>query len=227
MTMSLSRRLALLDWASRAGAWVVEDDYDSEYRYEGRPLASLQGLDADGRVIYLGTFSKVMFPSLRLGYMVVPAELVDAFIAARAVAGRHSPTVEQAVLTDFMEEGHFGRHIRRMRTLYRGRQAALIEALRREAGDLVEAEPSDAGLHLTAWLPEGLDDKEVARAAAARGVESRPMSSFYAQGCGRPALLLGYAAFDRGQLRHGAARLYAAARACLGGRRAQARRSAC
>jgi GntR family transcriptional regulator/MocR family aminotransferase len=227
VTMSLPRRLALLDWASRAGTWIVEDDYDSEYRYEGRPLASLQGLDADGRVIYLGTFSKVMFPSLRLGYMVVPAELVDAFVAARAMAGRHSPTVEQAVLTDFIEEGHFGRHIRRMRTLYRERQAALIEALRLEAGDLVEAEPSDAGLQLTAWLPEGFDDQRLAREAAARGVESRAMSSFYAQRRGRPALLLGYAVFDRGQLRHGAAQLYAAARACLGVRRGQARRSGC
>ena len=114
MTMSLPRRLALLEWASRASAWVIEDDFDSEYRYEGRPIASLQGLDTDGRVVYIGTFSKFLFPSLRLGYIVAPPALVDALIFARAMAGRHSPSVEQAILTDFIEEGHFGRHIRRM-----------------------------------------------------------------------------------------------------------------
>ncbi|HEX8292851.1 MAG TPA: PLP-dependent aminotransferase family protein [Pyrinomonadaceae bacterium] len=219
MTMSLPRRLALLDWAGRAGAWVVEDDFDSEYRYEGRPLASLQGLDNDGRVVYVGTFSKFLFPSLRLGYIVAPAGLVDAFIAARAMAGRHSPSVEQAVLTDFIEEGHFGRHIRRMRTLYRERQMALVGALKEEAGDIVEVEPSDAGIQLAAWLPEGLDDREVSRAAAARGVESRPMSSFYAGEPGRAGVELGYAAFNEAQIRQGVVQFSAAVRACLSARR--------
>ena len=223
MTMSLPRRLALLDWASRAGAWVVEDDFDSEYRYEGRPLASLQGLDRDGRVVYVGTFSKFMFPSLRLGYIVAPPNLVDAFVAARAMAGRHSPSVEQAVLTDFIEEGHFGRHIRRMRTLYRERQMLLVAALRSEAGGLLEVEPADAGIQLTAWLPEGLDDREVAREAAARGVESRALSSFYAGEPGRAGLELGYAAFDEGRIRRGAVRLSAAVRACLDARRGDRR----
>jgi GntR family transcriptional regulator / MocR family aminotransferase len=226
MTMSLPRRLALLDWAGRAGAWIVEDDFDSEYRYEGRPLASLQGLDDDGRVVYVGTFSKFLFPSLRLGYVVAPASLVDAIVAARATAGRHSPSVEQAILTDFIEEGHFGRHIRRMRTLYRGRQAALVEALRREAGDIVYVEPSDAGIHLTAWLPEWMDDREVARESIARGVEARPMSSFYAAGKGRPGIELGYAAFDEEKIRRGAARLAEAVRACADFRRRSARRRA-
>jgi GntR family transcriptional regulator/MocR family aminotransferase len=225
MTMSLPRRLALLDWASRAGAWVVEDDFDSEYRYEGRPLASLQGLDTDGHVVYVGTFSKFMFPSLRLGYIVAPPNLVDAFVAARAMAGRHSPTVEQAVLTDFIEEGHFGRHIRRMRTLYRERQMFLVEALREEAGDIVEVEPADAGIQLAAWLPEGLDDREVSREAAARGVESRPMSSFYAGEPGRAGVELGYAAFNEAQIRKGAAQFSAGVRACLAARRREARRA--
>src|SRR5215211_5883732 len=126
--MSLSRRLALLDWARRAGAWVLEDDYDSEYRYAGRPLAALQGLDTDGRVIYLGTFSKVLFPALRLGYLVVPPDLVDAFVNARALLDRHSPILEQVVLADFIAEGHFLRHIRRMRALYAERQAVLLAA---------------------------------------------------------------------------------------------------
>jgi GntR family transcriptional regulator/MocR family aminotransferase len=226
MTMSLPRRLALLDWASRAGAWVMEDDFDSEYRYEGRPLASLQGLDTDGRVVYIGTFSKFLFPSLRLGYIVAPPNLVDAFVAARAMAGRHSPTVEQAVLTDFIEEGHFGRHIRRMRTLYRERQTFLVEALRREAGDTVEVEPADAGIQLTAWLPEGLDDKEVSRAAAERGVESRPVSGFYAGKPGRAGVELGYAAFNEAQIRKGAAEFAAAVRSCLNALRKGGRRRA-
>ena len=226
MTMSLPRRLALLDWASRAGAWVVEDDFDSEYRYEGRPLASLQGLDNDGRVVYVGTFSKFMFPSLRLGYIVAPPALVDAFIAARAMSGRHSPSVEQAVLTDFIEEGHFARHIRRMRTLYSARQAALVEALRKEAGGMLEVEPSDAGLQLTAWLPEGLDDREVSREAASRGLESRPMSLFYAGEPGRAGVILGYAAFNEREIRRGAVEFAAAVRACLGARQGDRRQRA-
>jgi GntR family transcriptional regulator/MocR family aminotransferase len=226
MTMSLPRRLALLGWASRAGAWVMEDDFDSEYRYEGRPLASLQGLDNDGRVVYVGTFSKFLFPSLRLGYIVAPPALVDAFIAARAVTGRHSPSVEQAVLTDFIEEGHFGRHIRRMRTLYRERQTLLLEALRREAGDILEVEPSDAGIQLVAWLPEGIDDTQVSREAAARGVEARPMSIFYAQEPRRAGLDLGYAAFNEREIRRGAAQLSAAIRSCLRSTRLAARRRA-
>ena len=217
-TMSLARRLALLEWAGRGGAWVIEDDYDSEYRYEGRPLASLQGLDRDGRVIYIGTFSKVLFPSLRMGYMVVPAGLVGAFTAARAVVGRHSPSVEQAILADFIGEGHFGRHIRRMRALYAERQALLIGALRREAGDLVDVGPAPAGIQLAAWLPEGLDDREVAREAAARGVVARPLSFFYAGTPARPGLELGYAAFGEREIREGAARLSAAIRACAGRR---------
>ena len=224
--MSLPRRLALLEWASRAGAWVMEDDFDSEYRYEGRPIASLQGLDNDGRVVYVGTFSKFLFPSLRLGYIVAPPALIDAFLAARAIVGRHSPSVEQAVLTDFIEEGHFGRHIRRMRTLYAERQALLLDALRKECGDLLEVEPSAAGIQLVAWLPEGLDDKEIAREALARGVEARAMSTFYAGGSPRGGLELGYAAFNKHELRRGAAQLSAVIRACMETRRRERRRRA-
>jgi GntR family transcriptional regulator/MocR family aminotransferase len=219
MTMSLARRLALLDWASRASAWVVEDDYDSEYRYEGRPLSSLQGLDNDGRVVYVGTFSKFLFPSLRLGYIVAPLALVDALVAARSIVGRHSPSVEQAILTDFIEEGHFGRHIRRMRTLYRARQMMLVEALKRECGEAVEVEPSDAGIHLVASLAEGLDDREVSLEAAARGVDARPLSDFYAVKPGRGGLELGYAAFNRQEIRRGAAQLSKAILACSGASR--------
>jgi GntR family transcriptional regulator/MocR family aminotransferase len=226
MTMSLPRRLALLEWASRAGAWVMEDDFDSEYRYEGRPVASLQGLDTDGRVVYIGTFSKFLFPSLRLGYIVAPTDLVEAFISARAMLGRHSPSVEQAILTDFIEEGHFGRHIRRMRTLYAERQRFLIEALDRECAGLLEVEPLAAGIQLVAWLTEELDDKEVVHEAARRGVEVRAMSNFYAGKPPRAGLELGYAAFNRSEIRRGAQQLAHAIRSCIEAKRREKRRRA-
>ena len=126
MVMSLSRRLALIEWARANDAWIIEDDYDSEFRYSGRPLASLQGLDRDGRVIYVGTFSKTIFPALRLGYAVVPENLIDVFTTARALADSHSPSIDQAVLTDFIADGHFARHVRKMRLLYEERQEILV-----------------------------------------------------------------------------------------------------
>src|SRR5204863_3642283 len=141
VTMSLARRLSLLEWARERGAFVIEDDYDSEFRYAGRPLAALQGLDRDGRVIYLGTFSKVLFPSLRLGYLIVPPDLSAAFARARAAADRFACTLTQAVVADFIAEGHFARHIRRMRTLYAARQEALVRAVRRELGGVIDVEP--------------------------------------------------------------------------------------
>jgi GntR family transcriptional regulator/MocR family aminotransferase len=207
VTMSLARRLALLEWAGRADAWVLEDDYDSEYRYAGRPLAALQGLDADGRVIYLGTFSKVLFPSLCLAYLVVPADLVDAFVAARMLVNRHSPSLEQAALTDFIVEGHFMRHIRRMRGLYAERQAALVDAAARELAGLIEVAPREAGLHLVGWLPAGADDRAASRAAAAHGVEAPPLTPFSVRPAPRPGLLLGYAAVNEAEIRVGAQRL--------------------
>jgi GntR family transcriptional regulator/MocR family aminotransferase len=213
VTMSLPRRLALLEWASRASAWVLEDDYDSEYRYAGRPLAALQGLDSEGRVIYLGTFSKVLFPSLCLAYLVVPADLVDAFVAARMLVNRHSPSLEQAALTDFIVEGHFMRHIRRMRAFYAERQAALVAAAERELAGLLAVTPSEAGLHLVGWLPDGADDRAAARAAAAHGVEAPPLTPFGIRPVPRPGLLLGYAAVDEAAIRTGARRLAGALRA--------------
>ena len=207
VTMSLARRLTLLDWANRSGAWILEDDYDSEYRYSGRPLSSLQGLDAGGRVIYLGTFSKVLSPALRLGYLVVPPDLVDAFVAARALIDRHSPQMDQVVLAEFMAEGHFARHVRRMRLHYAERRDALIEAVGRELEGLIEVGPADAGLHLVAWLPEDTDDREASRRAAARGVETAPLAAYCIEAALRPGLLLGYAAVSEEEIREGARRL--------------------
>jgi GntR family transcriptional regulator/MocR family aminotransferase len=213
VTMSLARRLALLEWASRSGAWVIEDDYDSEYRYAGRPLAALQGLDKDGRVIYLGTFSKVLFPSLRIGYIVVPPDLVDAFAAARGVLSRFTPSMDQAVLADFINDGHFARHIRRMRTLYAERQAVLVEAARRELDGLLEVNPHEAGIHLVGWLADGADDREASKAASEAGVDAQALSSFSIKHRSRGGLLLGYAGYDERQIRVGVRKLATALRA--------------
>lgn len=211
-TMSVSRRLELLAWASRTGAWVLEDDYDSEYRYTGRPLEALQGLDAEGRVIYLGTFSKVLSPALRLGYLVVPPDLVDPFSAARELTDRHSPLVEQAVLARFIAEGHFARHLRRMRTLYAGRQDVLVEAAAEDLRGLLDVRPAEAGMHLVGWLPDRTDDREAMRRAAARGVEATALSMYGIEPPARGGLLLGYAAVGEAGIRAGVRRLAAALR---------------
>jgi GntR family transcriptional regulator/MocR family aminotransferase len=207
VTMSLARRLALLEWARAAGAWVIEDDYDSEYRYAQRPLAAMQGLDNDGRVIYLGTFSKVMFPSLRIGYVVVPTDLIDAFVAGRGVLSRFTPSIDQAALADFIDEGHFARHIRRMRTLYAERQRVLVEAARRELDGLLEVEPHDAGIHLVGWLRQGIDDRRAQEEAARQNLEAPALSSFSLKYRPRAGLMLGYAGYNERELRVGVRRL--------------------
>ena len=210
VTMALARRLALLDWAKQAGAWILEDDYDSEYRYSGRPLSALQGLDQHGRVIYLGTFSKVLFPALRLGYVVAPPDLVDAFIKARAMTGWCSSMLDQAVLAEFIAEGHFARHIRRMRSLYAERQSALVEAAQRELGDLLQIQAHPAGIHLVGWLSAGLDDTAVSREAARLGVEAQPLSAFCFKKGGqslRSGLVLGYGAHDGREIKRGMSKL--------------------
>ena len=210
--MSLSRRLALLDWARRANAWVVEDDYDSEFRYAGRPLAALQGLDTAGRVIYVGTFSKVLLPSLRLGYLVVPPDLVDAFTTARAVVDRQSPSLEQAVLADFIAEGHFGRHVRRMRQLYAERQQMLLTAAESDLSGLLELKPEGTGLHLVGRLPARVDDRAASAAAARHEVDAIPLSVTYCEPTDASALLLGYAAFPEPEILGGVRRLAVALR---------------
>jgi GntR family transcriptional regulator/MocR family aminotransferase len=203
VTMSLRRRLALLEWAAQAGSWILEDDYDSEYRYIGRPLAALQGLDPAGRVIYVGTFSKVLFPGLRLGYLVVPPGLVDAFVAAAALTHRCPPGPDQAILADFIEEGHFARHIRRMRTAYVERQVALVEAAQAHLGGLLELSPTEAGLHMMGWLPEGSDDQRVAQHLLAREIEAPALTTYSLEGQLRPGLVLGYAGLRPGEIRRG------------------------
>ena len=196
VTMSLDRRLALLEWASSSGAWIVEDDFDSEFRYVGRPLMALQGLDADDRVIYVGTFSKTLFPALRLGYLVVPKDLVAAFVRVRTLTDYLAPTIEQAVVTDFINDGHFARHIRRMRSLYRARQDALVSVAREQLADFAVVSPSPTGMHLLAWLRSDLDDRRVSRLAHEAGIEAPPLSLYCVNAPQPPALLLGYAAVN-------------------------------
>jgi GntR family transcriptional regulator / MocR family aminotransferase len=191
-TMSATRRLQLLNWAQRRGAWIVEDDYDSEYRYGVSPIASLQGLDANGRVIYIGTFSKILLPSLRIGYIVIPPDLVDRFAAVRFAMDIFPPYLFQEVLTDFMRLGHFARHIRRMRNLYGERRAVLVESLRVEFGNLLEVHGAEAGMHLAVMLPEGWRDREIAAAAARERLWLWPLSPCYMGERPRPGLVLGF-----------------------------------
>ncbi len=207
VTMSLSRRLMLLEWARRSGALIIEDDYNSEFRYAGRPLASLQGLDEDSRVIYVGTFSKTIFPSLRLGCIVVPKGLTEAFIAARALVDRHSPSLDQAILADFISEGHFTRHIRKMRSLYAKRQQVLVETAKRYLEGLLEVAPAEAGMHLVGWLPQKTSDLAASEKAAAYGVEAAPLAAYSKNPLPRGGLVLGYAAVNAQQIKTGVRRL--------------------
>ncbi len=193
--MSHGRRCALLDYASAQGAWLVEDDYDSEFRYRARPLPALKGLDEHGRVIYLGTFSKTLFPSLRLAYMVLPPELVDAFARALNELYREGQTLQQAVLARFIADGYYASHIRRMRAVYAARHDVLIDAIARHFGDELPVIGGDAGLHLVLGLPQRSDDVAIARDIARAGVTTRALSRYHMdQTAPRKGLLLGYGA---------------------------------
>jgi GntR family transcriptional regulator/MocR family aminotransferase len=192
MAMPLTRRAMLLDWAAQHAVWVIEDDYESEFQAPGHMLPSLQGLDRAGRVIYLGTFSKLVFPSVRLGYAVLPEDLVTPFAAARHLADRQSSGLIQAIMTEFMLDGHFARHLKRMRASYGERQHFLIDQLTRRLAGLVEIDPVESGMYLTAWLPWDWSDRATAAALAAAGVSSVPLSSATLETPRRPGLVLGY-----------------------------------
>src|SRR5581483_9236008 len=166
MTMSLERRMALLKWASRTGAFVIEDDYDSEYRFEGCPVPAMHSLDRNSNVIFIGSFNKLLFPSLRLGYVVLPPSLVDLFSAFRYRTDFHHLSADQAVLCDFIAEGHLGRHLRRMRDLYASRLAALIEGGKRYLKGLLEISDVRAGLYTAAFLKNGMTSRQGEKAAA-------------------------------------------------------------
>jgi GntR family transcriptional regulator/MocR family aminotransferase len=203
VTMSLRRRLALLEWARRSGTLIFEDDYDSEYRYSGRPIPAMQGLDRSGVVIFTGSFSAVLFPGLRLGYLVVPRDMVDIFAIAASVSTHHPPLLEQAVLCDFITEGHFARHIRRMRELYAERLGVLLESAEEKLAGALEISSVEAGLQTVGWLKGSMRAERVAQLAAERDVEVIPLSR-YALGKSRPnGLILGFAAVPPKELRRG------------------------
>jgi GntR family transcriptional regulator/MocR family aminotransferase len=191
VTMTASRRLQLLDWAESNGSWIIEDDYDSEYRYECPPVTSLQGLDRNSRVVYIGTFSKVLFPSLRIGYLVLPEDLVDRFLATRFALDIGPATFQQAVLADFIAEGHFARHIRRMRSVYAQRRNALIENLRDQFGSAAEVIGAEAGMHLSVIL-NGVPDQEIGGRAARENLWLAPLSAFYLGKSARQGFILGF-----------------------------------
>lgn len=202
-TMTLPRRLELLEWARDSGALIFEDDYDSEYRYSGRPVPSLQGLDPRSQVLFFGSFSKVLFPSLRLGYLVIPRDLVPYFTAAISVTRRYAPLLDQAVLCDFITEGHFGRHLRRMRQIYAERLSVLLESARERLAGLLEISGVEAGLQTTGWLPDGITGESAAKAASDRGVDVTPLSRHSRGPMAREGLQLGFAAVDAREIRRG------------------------
>lgn len=203
--MPVAQRLALLRLAAERSVWIIEDDYDGEFRYTGRPLPALQGLDRSGRVLYIGTFSKVLFPALRLAYLIVPQSLVQPFIRAKGISDRHSPLIEQVALMHFIDDGHFARHLRRMRVIYAGRQQALIDAIHRFLPDVLTLHPSPAGMHLTAWLsttvPAGFDALLEQRAQS-RGILLPALSRYYHGPVRRQGFVLGYANGAPEQITH-------------------------
>jgi GntR family transcriptional regulator / MocR family aminotransferase len=214
--MSLPRRLALLKWASAARAWVIEDDYDSEFRFGMRAIPSLHGLDADGRVLYIGSFSKTVFPALRLGFVIVPPELRERVLAVRRATDLHPPVLEQSVLADFIIEGHYDRHLRRMRAVCAERLQALVAEAERQCRGALKIRPVSTGMHAVADL-DGVDAERVFRGAADGGVEVMPLSAYF---LGAPraanALMMGFACVPPGEMRGGMERL---AQAIEGARR--------
>jgi GntR family transcriptional regulator/MocR family aminotransferase len=215
MTLSAARRMMLIDWAARNNAWIVEDDYDSEYEFRKRPTAAVQGLDTDARVIYVGTFSKVLFPSLRIGYLILPADLVSAFCRVRQASDISHATLEQAVLADFIREGHLARHIRRMRMLYMERNDALVTEINKQLGSIMEIVSAQAGMHLVGLLPDGVEDTIVWQRAARAGIASWPLSICCQRKPHRGGLVLGYGGVDRKQIQDGVKRLAAVIRQAI------------
>ena len=201
--MSAERRVELLSWAARAGAWIIEDEYDAEYRYSGKPIASLHSLDRSGSVIYVGTFTKMLFNALRIGFIVVPERLVEAFRIARSFIDRHAPTLDQAVLTEFINEGHFGHHVRQMRQIYAERLEVLCDAANQRLGGMLQVQKAASGMRTIAWLKTGEKDIAVAERARARGLEVTALSQFSQRHSHPGALSLGFAGCTPAELRRG------------------------
>jgi GntR family transcriptional regulator/MocR family aminotransferase len=207
VTMSLSRRLALLRWAAGQAAWIFEDDYDGQLEFSGRPLGALQSLDTQGCVIYSNSFNKMLFTSLRLGFMVLPSSLIDAARAAKSITDRFSSTLDQATLSDFIVQGHLEQHMRRMRALYAERLATLIRSTRSELDGLMRVEPSTAGLQVMGWLAKGIPEIDAWRGAAAQGVSSAALSLLTISRHMPPGLALGVTSASAAAIRAAIRRL--------------------
>jgi GntR family transcriptional regulator / MocR family aminotransferase len=201
--MSAERRVELLSWAARAGAWIIEDEYDAEYRYSWKPIASLHSLDRTGSVIYVGTFTKMLFNALRIGFIVVPERVGEAFRIARSFMDRHAPTLDQAVLTEFINEGHFGRHVRKMRQIYSERSQLLTEEANRRLSGLLDVENAQSGMCTVAWIKTHVTEMAVTRRAEQLGLEVVPISSFVSKYQQKPALFLGFAGCNASEIKRG------------------------
>jgi GntR family transcriptional regulator/MocR family aminotransferase len=210
MTMSLARRMALIEFARACDAYIFEDDHNSEFRYTGPPLPCLQGLDNVGRVIYSGTLSKILYPSLRLGYIVAPHQLVEPMIKIRAVMDQHSPAIDQATLARFLTEGFFITHIKRMRKLYSDRRDFFIEQFNKLLGNYFILEIPEAGLHFVAWVRQKEHMPVITRVCADIGIRPSPLSSCFMKVEPKPALTFGFAAWSRAQIREGLGKFAAA-----------------
>ncbi|RPI68631.1 MAG: PLP-dependent aminotransferase family protein [Ignavibacteriales bacterium] len=207
-TMSVSRRLQLLNYAKKNKCWILEDDYDSEFRYMGSPLPSLQGMDQNKTVLYLGTFSKVLVPGLRLGYLVLPDdEMLEAFKAMKFITDRQSPILEQIVLARYLDEGHFTKHIRKMRMLYKSRQEFLIDDINKNLSEFVTVEPSPSGMQIILWLKKKVSDKKVAAEALKNNLIVNPLSDYSIKFHQKPGIILGYTAFDEKEIKEGISKL--------------------
>jgi GntR family transcriptional regulator/MocR family aminotransferase len=207
VTMSLARRRGLIDFARSRDAFILEDDYNSEFRFNGPPLPCLQGLDHAGRVIYAGTMSKILYPSLRLGYLLVPEQLVDSMLKIRSVMDQHSPAIDQATLARFINEGFFLSHVKRMRKLYSDRRDFFLEQFNRLLGDRFVLHDTEAGLHFVAWLRRGADFERIKQAGIEIGVKPVPLSRFCIKAKLAPAFVFGFAAWSRAQIKEGLTKL--------------------
>ena len=211
VTMSLKRRKALIEFAEVRDSYILEDDYNSEFRFDGPPLPCLQGLDHAERVLYAGTMSKILYPSLRLGFLIAPPQLVDTLVKVRALMDQHSPAIDQATLARFITEGFFLSHVKRMRQLYARRRAFFIEQFRKSLGNYFDLEVTPAGLHFVAWLRRKADFPLFMLAREQTGVWPRPISFFCIKARLDPAFVFGFAAWPQAQIEQGLARLAAAA----------------
>lgn len=201
--LSAKRKIELLNWASMGGSWIIEDEYDGEYRYLGKPIASMHSMDRSGSVIYVGTFTKLLFNALRLGFIVVPERLVEAFQIGRSYIDQHPPTLDQATLAEFITEGHFGNHVRKMRQVYLERLQLLRDSAQENLAGILEVDDPPAGMRTIAWLKTGIPDRVAAQKAKRHGLDVFPISAFVSKYRRDPGLMLGFAGCNANEIKRG------------------------